>query len=42
MKKEIKAASGLSLDREFSFRAIFFGVMIGLLLMALMMYLMRY
>ena len=39
MKKEIKAASGLSLDREFSFRAIFFGVMIGLLLMALMMYL---
>lgn len=39
MKKEIKAAPGPSLDREFSFRAIFFGVLIGLLLMALMMYL---
>ncbi len=39
MKKEIKSDHELSLNREFSFRAIFFGVMIGLMLMALMMYL---
>lgn len=37
--KNVKVPRGINEDREFSFRAIFFGVLIGLLLMALMMYL---
>lgn len=39
MKKEMNAPNLAGSEREFSFRAIFFGVLIGLLLMALMMYL---
>lgn len=39
MKKEQNVPSLAGGDREFSFRAIFFGILIGLLLMALMMYL---
>lgn len=39
MKKEINSQVLPERDREFSFRAIFFGILIGLLLMALMMYL---
>lgn len=39
MKKEGNVPSIAGQEREFSFRAIFFGVLIGLLLMALMMYL---
>lgn len=39
MKQEKKSTDILSVEREFSFRAVFFGVLIGLLLMALMMYL---
>ncbi len=39
MKKETKAPTLPGSGQEFSFRAIFFGILIGLLLMALMMYL---
>lgn len=39
MKKEINGQALPERNREFSFRAIFFGILIGLLLMALMMYL---
>lgn len=39
MKKEMNTPNLAGSEREFSFRAIFFGVLIGLLLMALMMYL---
>lgn len=39
MKKEDNIPGIAGREREFSFRAIFFGILIGLLLMALMMYL---
>lgn len=39
MKKEQSTPNLSGSEREFSFRAIFFGILIGLLLMALMMYL---
>ncbi|MGC2872375.1 OPT/YSL family transporter [Ihubacter sp. mB4P-1] len=39
MKKDMQTPSFAGSGREFSFRAIFFGILIGLMLMALMMYL---
>ncbi len=39
MKKEINSQVLPERDKEFTFRAIFFGVLIGLLLMAMLMYL---